>query len=450
MEDGLAKEATVSDPRGLKRICTNCGTRFFDLNKRPIVCPQCETEFTGEVKIKNRRGRLAADDTTEDDQVSEAKEADEEDLVDDETVFAVCLAHARLGHLDDDAVGNQCAGIHEFFRFEAQRGAGFDFGAQHVSGRDLRHLVTFSEITGLGAFAGSGHAEKNNAHHDGFAAARGDRIIIPRYAQGYSGGPDQFSDVFEVGWRIDAGVRGIFGHHDADAVAMPERAQLFEGFDLLNGGRGEPGVRGQETRPIRVNADMAECRQVRRQVCNAIGKRITREGYGGTAEIHCVACLVADDFDYIGVGHLRGVGQRATGGCDRRIRVCCEVVCDPADQTRRNQRLVALHIDDDCVIGKALRRRDFGDAVGARSMVRTRHHCRAAMRLCGAHDISVISGDNDFRRTTLPRAICDMRDHRLAADVEERFARQAGRRKTRGDDDDEIRHSEFTIQSEVS
>lgn len=79
----MAKEATVSDPRGLKRICTNCGTRFFDLNKRPIICPKCDTVFTGEVKIKNRRGRLANDDSTEDDQISEAKETEEDDIVEE-------------------------------------------------------------------------------------------------------------------------------------------------------------------------------------------------------------------------------------------------------------------------------------------------------------------------------------------------------------------------------
>jgi uncharacterized protein (TIGR02300 family) len=83
LEDSLAKEATVSDPRGLKRICTNCGTRFFDLNKRPIICPKCDTVFTGEVKIKNRRGRLANDDSTEDDQISEAKETEEDDIVEE-------------------------------------------------------------------------------------------------------------------------------------------------------------------------------------------------------------------------------------------------------------------------------------------------------------------------------------------------------------------------------
>jgi uncharacterized protein (TIGR02300 family) len=46
--------------KGLKRICPSCGTRYYDLNKRPVVCPSCATEFTGELKVKARRGRAAA------------------------------------------------------------------------------------------------------------------------------------------------------------------------------------------------------------------------------------------------------------------------------------------------------------------------------------------------------------------------------------------------------
>ncbi|MES2728790.1 MAG: TIGR02300 family protein [Pseudomonadota bacterium] len=52
-------DALALDPRGLKRICTNCGTRFYDFNKRPIDCPVCSTEFTGEIKVKTRRSRGA-------------------------------------------------------------------------------------------------------------------------------------------------------------------------------------------------------------------------------------------------------------------------------------------------------------------------------------------------------------------------------------------------------
>lgn len=53
--------SAAADKRGLKRICMDCGTRFYDMNKRPIICPNCDTEFTGEIKVKSRRGRVAAD-----------------------------------------------------------------------------------------------------------------------------------------------------------------------------------------------------------------------------------------------------------------------------------------------------------------------------------------------------------------------------------------------------
>ena len=30
---------------GTKRLCGNCGAKFYDLDKNPIVCPKCETVF---------------------------------------------------------------------------------------------------------------------------------------------------------------------------------------------------------------------------------------------------------------------------------------------------------------------------------------------------------------------------------------------------------------------
>jgi uncharacterized protein (TIGR02300 family) len=32
---------------GTKHQCQNCGAKFFDLNKDPIVCPKCGTVFQG-------------------------------------------------------------------------------------------------------------------------------------------------------------------------------------------------------------------------------------------------------------------------------------------------------------------------------------------------------------------------------------------------------------------
>lgn len=30
---------------GTKRICPNCGTKYYDLNRDPIICPRCGTRF---------------------------------------------------------------------------------------------------------------------------------------------------------------------------------------------------------------------------------------------------------------------------------------------------------------------------------------------------------------------------------------------------------------------
>lgn len=30
---------------GEKQVCPNCGSKFYDLNKRPATCPKCQTAF---------------------------------------------------------------------------------------------------------------------------------------------------------------------------------------------------------------------------------------------------------------------------------------------------------------------------------------------------------------------------------------------------------------------
>jgi uncharacterized protein (TIGR02300 family) len=39
--------AVAKPELGTKRQCQNCGAKFFDLNKDPIVCPKCGTVFQG-------------------------------------------------------------------------------------------------------------------------------------------------------------------------------------------------------------------------------------------------------------------------------------------------------------------------------------------------------------------------------------------------------------------
>ena len=36
---------------GMKRQCPNCGARFYDLNKDPIVCPKCQTVYEPEADL---------------------------------------------------------------------------------------------------------------------------------------------------------------------------------------------------------------------------------------------------------------------------------------------------------------------------------------------------------------------------------------------------------------
>jgi uncharacterized protein (TIGR02300 family) len=45
---------------GLKRTCLNCGARFYDLQREPIVCPSCGAAVDAAGPAKPRRTRAAA------------------------------------------------------------------------------------------------------------------------------------------------------------------------------------------------------------------------------------------------------------------------------------------------------------------------------------------------------------------------------------------------------
>lgn len=42
---------------GIKRICPNCGTRYYDFRKEPPTCPACGTAYDPEALLKSRRAR---------------------------------------------------------------------------------------------------------------------------------------------------------------------------------------------------------------------------------------------------------------------------------------------------------------------------------------------------------------------------------------------------------
>lgn len=75
--------STASNPMGLKRICINCGARFYDMNKRPILCPSCKIEFTIENKLKSRRGKIKDDKPGKESPVADAKNVEKDDPIED-------------------------------------------------------------------------------------------------------------------------------------------------------------------------------------------------------------------------------------------------------------------------------------------------------------------------------------------------------------------------------
>jgi uncharacterized protein (TIGR02300 family) len=42
---------------GTKRICIHCNLKFYDLHKKPIVCPSCKTVFEAPAPIASKPQR---------------------------------------------------------------------------------------------------------------------------------------------------------------------------------------------------------------------------------------------------------------------------------------------------------------------------------------------------------------------------------------------------------
>jgi uncharacterized protein (TIGR02300 family) len=66
---------------GAKRRCLSCSAAFYDLNKSPIICPKCGTEFNPEVPMKSSRRPAKVEEPKK--VVPKAPVADADDEVED-------------------------------------------------------------------------------------------------------------------------------------------------------------------------------------------------------------------------------------------------------------------------------------------------------------------------------------------------------------------------------
>ncbi|TVR78127.1 MAG: TIGR02300 family protein [Rhodospirillales bacterium] len=73
---------------GTKRTCHNCGARFYDLQRDPIVCPVCSTVYDPGRQAKTRRAGVRGAVAPVAAVVPEeaAEETEEEAVVEDEAV----------------------------------------------------------------------------------------------------------------------------------------------------------------------------------------------------------------------------------------------------------------------------------------------------------------------------------------------------------------------------
>ena len=93
----------VKTDLGAKQSCPSCGAKFYDLNRRPAVCPKCTTSFDPAeegVRARRSRSRVSANDPAYDDDEEledkkKAKTGDDED--EDEEVEEAVGIDAEAG-----------------------------------------------------------------------------------------------------------------------------------------------------------------------------------------------------------------------------------------------------------------------------------------------------------------------------------------------------------------
>ena len=84
---------------GKKVVCANCGVKFYNLNRKPAICPSCGTEYvdqTNDLVINNTKQvinddvDIVADNnlvgSNADESIAEDEDLNIDDAIDDETI----------------------------------------------------------------------------------------------------------------------------------------------------------------------------------------------------------------------------------------------------------------------------------------------------------------------------------------------------------------------------
>jgi uncharacterized protein (TIGR02300 family) len=125
---------------GAKQICPNCQSKFYDLGRRPAVCPKCGTAFDPEEAVRNRRirARAAPADYEADEEKPDKADAEVDGFEDetDETPELDAGAEAEPLEADDDSVEAPGAPAEDL---------GVDFTEEAELGEEADDAVPFLE-----------------------------------------------------------------------------------------------------------------------------------------------------------------------------------------------------------------------------------------------------------------------------------------------------------------
>ncbi|MBK1636931.1 TIGR02300 family protein [Rhodovulum adriaticum] len=89
---------------GVKRVCPNCSTRFYDLQRDPMTCPSCGHSFSVDSLSPGKSRSLTQDKATPAKAAPASDLSDDEEVIEDDEATDVDLGDDVLDDDDDDSV----------------------------------------------------------------------------------------------------------------------------------------------------------------------------------------------------------------------------------------------------------------------------------------------------------------------------------------------------------
>ena len=99
---------------GKKRTCQVCGTKYYDLNKSPMICPSCGAEFDPDLSLRTRKGKSVSSKTISDngdDLTADISNLDDIESVSDSEVVSDDDPLLEINKDDQNDIANDGDGI---------------------------------------------------------------------------------------------------------------------------------------------------------------------------------------------------------------------------------------------------------------------------------------------------------------------------------------------------